>query len=76
MTVDYCLEIYPPGDRKTADCSVVSDKPFMPFETGCLIWLPVSQRTAIVEQILRVVVVSNDSAIADKVCVYTIEAPE
>ena len=73
-THTYAVEIYPPGDRETADSNAVSERPFMPFLTGDLVQLPEAQRTVVVEQTLRLIIPDASGDIVDKVCVYTREA--
>lgn len=71
---NYTLEIYGPGDRKTADTAMCSDGPFMAFVKNDLLYLPYARKTVIIEQTLRIVFVSDkDGVITDKICVYTRE---
>ena len=69
----YTVEIFPPGNRETADSNAVSEKPFMPFLAGDLVQLPEAQRMVVVEQTLRLIIPEPSGDIVDKLCVYTRE---
>jgi hypothetical protein len=73
--MNYTMEIYPPGDRKTADSVVTSNSPFLACSEGDLLHLPYEGRVVAIEQLLHIFSVSRDGGHPEthKLCVYTCE---